>query len=72
MGFVVAGAGLQAVVQLSEELVEQVSLGLPVPIPALSASLEMSFGAGRGAQCGQCPDGACGCETIVLDATVLI
>lgn len=34
MGFVVAGAGFEAVVQLSEELVEQVALGLPVPVAA--------------------------------------
>lgn len=34
MGFVVSDTGLQAVVQLAEELVEQVALGLAVPVSA--------------------------------------
>ena len=48
--FVVELAGLQAVVELAEELVEQVPLGLVVPISGGAAGVEVAARAGRGAQ----------------------
>jgi hypothetical protein len=69
--FVVELAGLQAVVQLAEEFVEQVSLGLVVPVSSSAAGIEVSAGAGRGAQGGQRPDGADGCEAAVVDMRVM-
>ena len=44
--FVVGLAGLQAVVQLAEELVEQVSLGLAVPVSGGAAGIEVAAGSG--------------------------
>lgn len=38
--FVVETAGLQAVVELAEELVEQVALGLVVPVAGCAAGIE--------------------------------
>src|SRR6201996_7158825 len=54
--FVVELAGLQAVVELAEEFVEQVSLGLAVPVSGGAAGIEVVSGTGRGAQRGQRPD----------------
>jgi hypothetical protein len=44
---------LEAVVELADELVEQVSLGLVVPVSGGAAGIEVSAGAGRGAQRSQ-------------------
>lgn len=44
--FVVGLAGLQAVVQLAEEFVEQVSLGLAVPVSGGAAGIEVAAGSG--------------------------
>jgi hypothetical protein len=44
--FVVGLAGWQAVVQLAEELVEQVSLGLAVPVSGGAAGIEVAAGSG--------------------------
>ena len=48
--FGVVLAGLQAVVELAEEFVEQVSLGLVVPVSGGAAGIEVAAGTGRGAQ----------------------
>ena len=48
--FVVELAGLQAVVELVEELVEQVPLGLVVPVSGGAAGVEVAARAGGGAQ----------------------
>jgi hypothetical protein len=63
-------ARVQAVVELAEELVEQVSLGLVVPVSGDTAVNEASPGAGRGAQRSECPDRADGREAPVLDVPV--
>ena len=68
--FVVVLAGLQAVVELAEELVEQVPLGLVVPVSGGSAGIEVAAGARRGAQRSQCPDRADGSQTPVFDMPV--
>ena len=68
--FVVELAGLQAVVELAEELVEQVPLGLVVPISGGAAGVEVAARAGRGAQRRQGPDRADGCQAAVLDVSV--
>jgi hypothetical protein len=68
--FVEALVGLEAVVELAEELVGQVSLGLVVPLSGGAAGIEVVAGAGRGAQRSQCPDGADGGEAPVLDVSV--
>ena len=65
--FVVGLAGLQSVVQLAEEFVEQVSLGLAVPVSGRAAGIEVSAGAGRGAQRRQRPDRADGGQAPVFD-----
>ncbi len=65
--FVVELAGLQAVVQLAEEFVEQVSLGLAVPVSCGAAGIEVSSGAGRGAQRRQRPHRADGGQAPVFD-----
>ena len=65
--FVVALAGLQAVVELAEEFVEQVSLGLAVPVSGGAAGIEVSSGAGRGAQRRQRPNRADGGQAPVFD-----
>jgi hypothetical protein len=63
--FVVELAGLQAVVQLAEEFVEQVSLGLAVPVSGGAAGIEVAPGARRGAQRCQCPERADGGQPAV-------
>jgi hypothetical protein len=68
--FVVELAGLQAVVQLAEELVEQMPLGLVVPVSCGAAGIEVAAGAGRGAQRSQGPDRADGGEAPVFDMAV--
>lgn len=70
MGFVIGDTGLQTVMQLAEELVEQVTLGLAVPVSAFSSSVVVAFGAGGDAQRRQCPDRSYGGETVVFDAPV--
>ncbi|MDR3660344.1 MAG: hypothetical protein P4L86_08080 [Mycobacterium sp.] len=42
--FVLGLAGLQAVVELAEELVERVSLGLVVPVAGGAAGVEVAAG----------------------------
>jgi hypothetical protein len=68
--FVVEQAGVQAVVKLTEELVEQVSLGLVVPVSGGAAGIEVATGARRGAQRSQGPDRADGGQAPVLDMAV--
>jgi hypothetical protein len=53
--FDVVLAGLQAVVELAEEFVEQVSLGLVVPVSGGAAGIEVAAGTGRGARPGPAP-----------------
>ncbi len=48
--FVVELAGVQAVVELAEELVEQVSLGLVVRVSDTPAGIEVAAGSRGGAQ----------------------
>lgn len=54
--FVVELAGLQAVVELAKESVEQVSLGLAVPVSGGAAGIEVAAGTRGAAQRGQRPD----------------
>src|SRR5437763_6060980 len=68
--FVVEPTRLEAVVKLAEELVEQVSLGLVVPVSGGAAGIEVAAGAGRGAQRSQRPDVADSGQTPVLDVSV--
>jgi hypothetical protein len=68
--FVVMLAGLQAVVELAEELVEQVPLGLVVPISGGAAGVVVATRARRRAQRSQCPDWADGGQAPVLDMAV--
>ena len=68
--FVVELAGVQAVMKLAEELVEQVSLGLVVPVSGGAAGVVVAAGAGRGAQRSQGPDGADGGQPPILDMPV--
>ena len=42
--FVVGLAGMQAVVQLAEKFVEQVPLGLAVPVSGTAAGIEVAAG----------------------------
>ncbi|MDT5058264.1 MAG: hypothetical protein QOF66_6630 [Mycobacterium sp.] len=65
--FVVELAGLQAVVELAEELVEQVSWGLVVPVSGGAAGVEVAARAGRGAQRCQGPDRPDRGEAPILD-----
>ena len=65
--FVVALAGMQAVVKLAEEFVEQVPLGLVVPISGGAAGIVMPAGARGNAQGGQRPDWADGGQPPVFD-----
>jgi hypothetical protein len=68
--FIVELAGLQAVVELAEELVEQVALGLLVPVAGGAAGVAVAAGAGRGSQRRECPDRADGGQAPVLDMSV--
>jgi hypothetical protein len=68
--FVVGLAGVQAVVKLAEEFVEQVALGLAVPVFGRAAGIEVATGTGRAAQRGQCPNGAGRGEPLVFDMPV--
>jgi hypothetical protein len=65
--FGVGLAGVQAVVKLAEEFVEQVALGLAVPVFGRAAGIEVATGTGRAAQRGQCPNGADRGEPLVFD-----
>jgi hypothetical protein len=56
--FVVELAGLQAVVKLAEEFVEQVSLGLAVPVSGGAAGIEVAAGTRGAVQRCQHPDRA--------------
>jgi hypothetical protein len=68
--FVVEVTGLQAVVELAEELVEQVPLCLVVPVADGAAGIEVAAGAGRGAQRSQGPDRADRGQAPVFDVPV--
>ena len=68
--FVVELAGLQAVVKLAEELVEQVSLGLVVPVSGGAAGAVVAARARRRAQRSQRPDRADGGQPLVFDMPV--
>ena len=68
--FVVELAGLQAVVKLAEEFVEQVSLGLVVPVSGGAAGVVVAAGSGRGAQRCQRPDGADSGQAPIFDMPV--
>src|ERR1700752_5281226 len=70
MDFVIRPSGLQAVMELAEELVEQMALGLVVPVALGSACVEVAACAGRGAQRGERPDLAGGSQALVLDVSV--
>jgi hypothetical protein len=65
--FVVELAGLQAVVELAQKFVEQVSLGLAVPVSGGAAGVEMAEGAEGAAQGWQRPDRTDGSEASVFD-----
>ena len=65
--FVVELSGVQAVVKLAEEFVEQVSLGLVVPVSGGAAGVVVAAGSGRGAQRSQCPDWTDGSQAPVFD-----
>ena len=68
--FVVVLTGLQAVVELAEEFVEQVPLGLVVPVSGGAAGVVVSSGARGGAQRCQGPDGADGGQAAGFDMSV--
>jgi hypothetical protein len=68
--FVVELAGVQAVVELAEEFVEQVSLGLVVPVSGGAAGVEVAASTRRGAQRSQRPDVADRGEAPVFDVPV--
>jgi hypothetical protein len=68
--FVVGLAGLQAVMQLAEEFVEQVSLGVVVTVSGGAAGIEVAATAGGGAQRSQRPDRADGGQAPVFDMAV--
>jgi hypothetical protein len=68
--FVVVLAGLQAVVELAEKFVEQVPLGLVVPVSGGAAGVVVTAGAWGGAQRSQGPDGADGGQPLVFDMPV--
>ena len=68
--FVVMLAGLQAVVELAEELVEQVPLGLVVPISGGAAGVVVATGARRRTQRSQRPDRPDGGQASVFDMPV--
>ena len=61
--FVVSPTGAQTMLELAEEFVERMPLGLVVPISCGAT-------AGRGAQRGQCPDRAHGGQPPVFDMAV--
>lgn len=67
---VVAQAGVKAVVKLAEELVEQVSLGLLMPVSGGAAGVVVSARARRGTKRSQGPDRADGGQTPVFDVPV--
>ena len=68
--FVVELAGLEAVVELAEELVEQVPLGLVVPISGGAAGVVVAACARRCAKRSQSPDRADGGQAPVFDMPV--
>ena len=68
--FVVELAGLQAVVELAEELVEQVPLGLVVPVSGGAATVVVTAGTGRGPQRSQRPDRADRGQAPIFDMPV--
>ena len=65
--FVVELAGVRAVVELAEEFVEQVSLGLVVPVSGGAASIEVAAGTRRGTQRSQRPNRADRGQPFVFD-----
>jgi hypothetical protein len=70
MGFVVEPVGVQAVMQLAEELVEQVPLCLGVTVPVVSASPVMRVGSRRRAQRAQGPQEPRMCQSLILDVAM--
>src|ERR1700760_2523085 len=68
--FVVELAGVQAVVELAEELVEQVALSLVVPVSGSAAGIEVAAGSRGGTQRCQCPDRADSVKAPVFDMAV--
>lgn len=68
--FVEELTGVQAVVELAEELVEQMSLGLVVPVAGGAAGVEVAACSGAGFGRGQCPDAADGGQAPVFDGPV--
>ncbi len=71
MQFVEEFAGDEAVVELAEESVEQVSLSLVVPVPPACASgIEMSPGSGGTLGGAERPDRSCCSQSSVLDVPV--
>ncbi len=65
-------AGLEAVVELAEHAVEQVPLGLGVPVTALAPAPVVGFGSWRGCQGGEGPEEACRDESVVLDEGAML
>ncbi len=70
MQFVEEFAGGEAVVELAEESVEQMSLSLMVPISASAASVEMPSGSGGRFRGAERPDRSRCCQSPVLDVPV--
>ena len=70
MQFVEEFAGGEAVVELAEESVEQMSLSLMVPISASAASVEMPSGSGGRLEGAERPDRSRCCQSPVLDVPV--
>src|ERR1700752_875457 len=59
--------GLQAVVELTDHAVEQVPLGLGVPVAPFTPSPVVGVGSGRGPERGEGPEEARRDESVVLD-----
>jgi hypothetical protein len=70
LGFVVELAGVQAVMQLAEELVEQVSLRLGVTVAVVSASPVVRVGSRRRAQRAQGPQEPGMGESLIFDVAM--
>ena len=68
--FVIELAGVQAMMQLAEEFVEQVSLGLVVPVSGSAASVEVAAGSRGDTQRGQGPDRTDSIQAPVFDMTL--
>src|SRR4051794_9887890 len=62
--------GLEAVVQLAEELVEQIALSADMPVAATSSCLVVHSAGEIVLDCGTHPDVACGCDPVVFGAPI--